>query len=236
MRSDNRASNALRPVTLQRNYLKYAEGSVLISFGDTKVICAATVDPRVPPFLRDSGTGWVTAEYSMLPRSAQQRILRDSVKKGRAMEIRRLIGRSLRCVVDLDALGERQIIIDCDVIQADGDTRCAAITGGYVALHDALASLVADGRLDASPLAGQCAAVSVGIVRGEKLVDLCYDEDYAADVDMNLVMRDDGGIIEVQGTAEGEAFSRDALMELLDLGESGIRELFAIQNEVLDRG
>jgi len=223
----------LRRVTIERDYLKHAEGSALIAFGDTKVICAATVTSQVPRFLRDSGKGWVTAEYAMLPRSAQERVARDAVRRGRALEISRLIGRSLRAVVDLGALGERQIIVDCDVIQADGGTRTASITGGYVALHDALAKLVAERVLERSPLKGQCAAVSMGVVDGEVLLDLCYEEDFRADVDMNLVMRDDGGIIEIQGAAEGEAFPKEVLEQMLEVGRKGIQELFAIQAEAL---
>jgi ribonuclease PH len=234
MRPDQRLPDALRPVVIERNYTCFAEGSVLVSFGNTRVLCTASLDDRVPPFLRDTGTGWVTAEYGMLPRSAHGRIPRDSVKKGRALEISRLIGRSLRCVVDFASLGERQIILDCDVLQADGGTRTAAISGAYVALHDACAKLVNDGVLEVSPLIGQCAAVSVGIVDGEARLDLCYDEDSVAEVDLNLVMREDGRIIEVQGSAEGEAFSRDMMNALFDLGEKGIRELIAIQKRALD--
>ena len=234
MRPDNRLPNALRPVAIERKYTCFAEGSVLVSFGNTRVLCTASLDEKVPPFLRDTGTGWVTAEYGMLPRSAHGRIPRDAVKKGRALEISRLIGRSLRCVVDLAAMGSRQIILDCDVLQADGGTRTAAITGAYVALHDACAKLVTEGILQESPLTGQCAAASVGIVDGEPRLDLCYDEDSVAEVDMNLVMRDDGRYIEVQGSAEGEAFSREMMNELFDLGEKGIRELFAAQKQALD--
>ena len=233
MRPGDRPNQALRRVTIERDYLKHAEGSALIAFGDTKVICAATVTSQVPRFLRDSGKGWVTAEYAMLPRSAQERVARDAVRRGRALEISRLIGRSLRAVVDLGALGERQIIVDCDVIQADGGTRTASITGGYVALHDALAKLVAERVLERSPLKGQCAAVSMGVVDGEVLLDLCYEEDFRADVDMNLVMRDDGGIIEIQGAAEGEAFPKEVLEQMLEVGRKGIQELFAIQAEAL---
>ena len=233
MRPGDRPNHALRRVTIERDYLKHAEGSALIAFGDTKVICAATVTSQVPRFLRDSGKGWVTAEYAMLPRSAQERVARDAVRGGRALEISRLIGRSLRAVADLRALGERQIIVDCDVIQADGGTRTASITGGYVALHDALAKLVAEGVLERSPLKGPCAAVSMGVVDGDVLLDLCYEEDSRADVDMNLVMRDDGGIIEIQGAAEGEAFPKEVLEQMLEVGRKGIQELFAIQAEAL---
>lgn len=233
MRPGDRPNHALRPVTIERDYLKHAEGSALIAFGDTKVICAATVTSQVPRFLRDSGKGWVTAEYAMLPRSARERVAREAVRRGRALEISRLIGRSLRAVADLRALGERQIIVDCDVVQADGGTRTASITGGYVALHDALAKLVDEGRLERSPLKGQCAAVSIGVVDGEVLLDLCYEEDFRADVDMNLVMRDDGGIIEIQGSAEGEAFPKEVLEQMIEVGRKGIQELFAIQAEAL---
>lgn len=235
MRPDNRANDALRQVTIERNCSKFAEGSVLITFGDTKVLCTATAEGRVPPFLKDTGSGWVTAEYGMLPRSAQERIPRESVRKGRSLEISRLIGRSLRCVVDLDALGERRVTLDCDVIQADGGTRTTAITGAYVALHDALQLFVDEGKLEHLPLLGQCAAVSVGVVQGESRLDLCYEEDFEADVDMNIVMRSDGNLIEIQGCAEGEAFPRSVMDELIDLGEKGIQELFAIQNEALGR-
>lgn len=233
MRIDKRNLDQLRPVSIARNYTKYAEGSVLISFGDTKVICTATVQHQVPPFLKGGGTGWVTAEYGMLPRSAPERILRDAVKKGRALEISRLIGRSLRCVVDMAALGERQILIDCDVIQADGGTRTASITGAYVALNDALSSLVLDGTLSSLPLTGQCAAVSVGIVDGHVMLDLAYSEDSQADVDLNLVMDREGRLIEIQGSAERKPFSKKEMDQMLTLAESGIQKLMAIQDEAL---
>ncbi|MBX7259546.1 MAG: ribonuclease PH [Candidatus Hydrogenedentes bacterium] len=235
MRVDNRRNNELRSVTIERGYTKHAAGSVLVSFGDTRVLCTAMLEERVPPFLRDTGKGWVTAEYAMLPASSSERISRDSNKKGRALEISRLIGRSLRCVTDLQALGERQIIIDCDVLQADGGTRTAAITGAYVALDDALESLVQDRKLAVKPSLMQCAAVSVGLVGGEPLLDLCYTEDSSAEVDMNLVMQGDGRFIEIQGCAEGQAFSRETFDAFLTLGEQGIRELFAIQNRALGR-
>jgi len=233
MRPDNRVNDALRPVTIERGCAKHAEGSALIAFGDTRVLCTATLEARVPPFLRGTGRGWVTAEYAMLPRSTGERIKRDAVKKGRALEISRLIGRSLRSVVDFEALGECQLILDCDVLQADGGTRTASITGAYLALHDALAGLVREGRLDALPLLGYCAAVSVGVVDGEIRLDLCYEEDAAADVDMNLVMRDTGDFVEVQACAEGEPFSRASMDTMLDLAQKGIRELFAFQKEAL---
>jgi len=206
---------------------------VLITFGDTKVLCTATVEERIPPFLRDTGKGWVTAEYGMLPGSSHERISRDSVKKGRAMEISRLIGRSLRCVVDLARLGERQILIDCDVLQADGGTRTASITGAYVALHDAVSALVSRGTITATPILHQCAAVSVGVVGGVAMLDLCYAEDSSADVDMNLVLCDDGRFVEVQGSAEGAAFSRDLMDQMLSLGEKGAGELFQLQRLAL---
>jgi ribonuclease PH len=234
MRLDGRANDALRPVTIERRYTKFAEGSVLIAFGDTKVLCTATVEERIPPFLRDTGRGWVTAEYGMLPGSSQERIPRDAVKKGRAMEISRLIGRSLRSVVNLAALGERQILIDCDVMQADGGTRTASVTGAYVALHDAVHALMQRSVIKQSPLIGFCAAVSAGVVGGKAMLDLCYEEDSRADVDMNLVLRDDGTFIEVQGSAEGASFSRALLDELLALGEKGAAELFHLQRTALN--
>ncbi len=233
MRADSRANDALRPVSILRHYTKFAEGSVLVSFGDTRVLCTASVGNSVPPFLRDSGRGWVTAEYNMLPRSAPERVLRDSVKKGRALEISRLIGRCLRSITDLQALGERQIIIDCDVLQADGGTRTAAVTGAYVALHDALETLVARRTVSTSPLAGQCAAVSVGIVDGAVLLDLCYEEDSRADVDLNLAMHGDGRIIEVQACAERKPYSRTMLECMLDLAARGVERLLAIQTEAI---
>ncbi len=233
MRPDDRTPDALRPVTIERHYTKHAEGSVLIAFGETKVLCTATVEDNVPPFLRNAGTGWVTAEYAMLPRSSTTRISRDAVKKGRALEISRLIGRSLRAVIDLDALGERQVVIDCDVLQADGGTRTAAITGGYVALHDAISVLCERGDLATSPLLGLCAAVSIGLIEGEPRLDLCYLEDVAADVDLNIAMRSDGSLIEVQGCAEGEPFPPEVLTTLVDLGRSGCETLFAAQREAL---
>lgn len=235
-RESGRALDELRNVTLERDYIKNTDGSVLIRCGDTHVICTATIDDRVPPFLAGSGKGWVTAEYAMLPASASGgRIKRDSNTKGRALEISRLIGRSLRSVVDMTLLGERQILIDCDVIQADGGTRTASITGAYVALSMAVESIVAKESLNASPMVGQCAAVSVGMLKGQGHLDLCYVEDSAADVDLNLVMTSDGSIIEVQGTAEGKAFNRNELNTMLDLGEKGIRELFELQKQALGR-
>ncbi len=234
MRPDQRAMDVLRPVAIERNFTKHAEGSVFVAFGDTQVLCTATVEDRVPPFLKDKGTGWITAEYAMLPRSTHSRIPRDASKKGRAQEISRLIGRSLRCVADLELLGSRQITIDCDVLQADGGTRTAAITGAYVALYDALLWMCERDMINQPPLLGHCAAVSVGVIEGEPRLDLCYQEDVCADVDMNVVMRGDGRLIEVQGCAEGEAFSREMLNRLLDLAEVGCKALFRIQQEALE--
>jgi ribonuclease PH len=235
LRLGGRENDQLRPVSVERSYTRFAEGAVLVSFGNTKVLCTASVEDKVPPFLAGKGTGWLTAEYAMLPRSTHQRIQRESNKKGRALEISRLIGRALRSVIDLDVFGERQIVMDCDVIQADGGTRTAAITGSYVALADAVELLMKTGKLEKSPLIGQCAAVSVGIVEGDTMLDLCYEEDSAADADMNVVMRDDGNFIEIQGTAEGDVFSREMHDRLLDLAEKAIRDLFQIQRKALGR-
>ncbi len=233
MRPDDRENNALRPVTFQREYTRYAEGSVLVAYGETKVLCTASVEDHVPAFLRDTGSGWITAEYAMLPRATHTRTSRDSLHRGRTKEISRIIGRSMRNVADLSFLGPRQITIDCDVLQADGGTRTAAITGAYVAMHDAIQSLLGSGAITQSPLLGQCAAVSVGIIDGEARLDLCYEEDAIAEVDMNVVCRDDGHLIEVQATAEGEAFPREKLTELLDLACGGCERLFALQREAL---
>ena len=236
IRTQGRAADALRPVTLTRRYTKHAEGSVLVEFGDTKVLCTASVEEKVPPFLRGSGTGWVTAEYGMLPRSTHTRSDREAARGkqgGRTQEIQRLIGRSLRCVFDLAALGERTISLDCDVIQADGGTRTAAITGAFVAAHDAVGWLMAQGQLAASPIRDFVAAVSVGIVEGTPLLDLEYVEDAACGTDMNVVMTGSGGFIEVQGTAEGIPFSHDEMAKLLQLADKGIRELVAAQRRAL---
>jgi ribonuclease PH len=234
MRVDGRKADELRKIKITRNYLKTAEGSALIEMGNTKVICTATVENSVPPFLRGKGTGWVTAEYAMLPRSSGQRIQRERGKVGgRTHEIQRLIGRSLRSVVNLDALGERSVLIDCDVIQADGGTRTASITGAYVALVDALRSMKKQGMIASLPLTDHLAAVSVGIVGGKPLLDLCYAEDSTAEVDMNLVMTGKGKIVEVQGTAEGEPFSKSELGKLLSIGEKGIKALIRKQKESL---
>lgn len=234
MRGDGRKADELRRIKITRNYLKNVEGSALIEMGETKVICAATVQESVPPFLKGKGTGWVTAEYAMLPRSSPQRISRERSKVGgRTHEIQRLIGRSLRSVVDMRALGERTVLIDCDVVQADGGTRTAAITGAYVALVDALRFIAHKGRIDAIPVTDYLAAVSVGIVGGTPMLDLCYTEDSAAEVDMNLVMTGSGKIVEVQGTAEGAPFSKTELSRLLALGEKGIKALIKKQKELL---
>lgn len=234
-RCDRRRNDQLRPIEIVRHFTKFAEGSVLVAFGETKVLCTATVESNLPPFLRDKGLGWVTAEYSMLPRSTAQRTVRENSKKGRAQEISRLIGRVLRNVVDRAAMGERQIVIDCDVLQADGGTRTAAITGGYVALHDALQTLVDAKTLPSLPLIDSCSAVSVGIVDEKVLVDLCYEEDVRADVDMNVVMRGDGKLIEVQGCAEGQAFSRAAMNRMIDAAAQACRQLACLQQEAINR-
>jgi len=235
-RSNGRAADALREVKITRNYLKHAEGSVLIEFGDTKVICNATIEGRVPSFLKGKGTGWVTAEYSMLPRATHTRNQRESSKgklSGRTHEIQRLIGRSLRAVVDMEQLGERSILIDCDVIQADGGTRTASITGAYVALADALQTLVASGELAASPLREAVAAVSVGIVNGVPFLDLDYPEDSGAEVDMNFVMTSSMRFVEVQGTAEAEPFTIDQMDAMRGHAMLGLSRLFEIQREAL---
>ena len=232
MRPSQRQPGQLRPVRIHRQFTRHAEGSVLIEMGDTRVLCTASVEENVPPFLRGKGQGWVTAEYGMLPRSTHTRTAREAAKgkqTGRTQEIQRLIGRSLRAVVDLKALGERQVTLDCDVLQADGGTRCAAITGAWIALADACDKLVAAGKLAASPLRDHVAAVSVGIVDGVPVLDLDYTEDSACDTDMNVVMTGAGGIVEVQGTAEGAPFSRAEMDALIDLGAAGIGELVAAQ-------
>jgi ribonuclease PH len=238
-RSGGRAPDELRPVRITRNYTRHAEGSVLIEFGDTRVLATASVDDGVPSFLRGRGEGWVTAEYGMLPRSTHSRTAREAARGkqgGRTLEIQRLIGRSLRAVVDLRALGERTVTLDCDVLQADGGTRTASITGAYVALSDAVSMLIARRVLATSPLHGQVAAVSVGIVRGIPMVDLDYSEDSTAETDMNVVMRNGGGFVEVQGTAEGHAFRRHELDALLDLAVGACGHLFAAQLAALEAG
>ncbi len=226
----------LRALKITRHFTCHAEGSVLVEFGNTKVLCTASVEESVPPFMRGKGSGWVTAEYGMLPRSTHTRSAREAAKgkqSGRTQEIQRLIGRSLRAVTDLAALGERQITLDCDVLQADGGTRCASITGACVALHDALATLVASGKLAANPLRELVAAVSVGIVAGQPRLDLDYPEDSACDTDMNVVMTASGGLIEVQGTAEGVPFSRAELDALLALATQGINDIIQTQRAAL---
>ncbi|MDD2721278.1 MAG: ribonuclease PH [Gallionella sp.] len=236
MRPSSRTPNQLRNIRITRQYTKHAEGSVLIECGDTKVICTASVEERVPPHKKGSGEGWVTAEYGMLPRSTGSRMQREAAKgkqAGRTQEIQRLIGRSLRAVVDLAKLGERTITLDCDVIQADGGTRTASITGAYVALHDAVSSLMAKGLIAASPLRDSVAAISVGIYQGTPVLDLDYLEDSACDTDMNVVMLGNGHFVEVQGTAEGHAFTRAEMDELLELAASGIAELTALQQAAL---
>ena len=231
-----RAADALRPVVITRRFTRHAEGSVLVCFGHTQVLCTASVEEKVPPHKRGSGEGWVTAEYGMLPRSTHTRGDREAARgkqSGRTQEIQRLIGRSLRCVFDLKALGERTIQLDCDVLQADGGTRTAAITGAWVAAQDAVSWLIARGSLAASPIRDSLAAVSVGIVEGTPLLDLEYVEDSACDTDMNVVMTGSGGFVEVQGTAEGVAFSRAEMDILLGLADKGIRELIAAQQAAL---
>ncbi len=232
-RIDKRSADALRPVTITRQFTRHAPGSVLVCFGDTKVLCTACFEEKPPHWLRGQGRGWITAEYAMLPGAAQTRLSRESAKRGRAQEISRLIGRSLRAVTNLDAMGECMVVVDCDVLQADGGTRGAAITGGWVALHDAFHLSVESGYLEESPLESPCAAVSVGLLDGEPILDLNYAEDSVADVDINIVMDGAGHIVEVQGAAERAPFSRDMLHRMLDLGEKGIRELMAIQEQAL---
>ena len=232
-RIDRRDPDQLRPVTIETGVQEFAEGSVMISTGKTRVLCAVSVENRVPPFLRGQGKGWITAEYAMLPRSTNTRTNRESQTRGRTHEIQRLIGRSLRAVVDMERLGERTLTIDCDVIQADGGTRTAAITGAYVALHQALSGLQKEGSLDELPLRAAVAATSVGIVDGVALLDLCYEEDFRAETDANIVMTDAGEFVEVQGTAEERPFTRGQLDELLGLAEKGIGELFSFQQSAI---
>ena len=235
-RPSGRAATELRPIRITRGFTRHAEGSVLIEFGDTRVLCTASVEESVPPFLRGKGQGWLTAEYGMLPRSTHTRSPREAAKgkqSGRTQEIQRLIGRSLRAVVDMHALGERQITIDCDVLQADGGTRTAAITGACVAVHDALEGLVRAGKLPANPMRDFVAAVSVGIYQGQPVLDLDYPEDSDCETDMNVVMTGSGGFVEVQGTAEGSPFSRAELDALLDLAGAGIARLVAEQKRAL---
>ena len=234
MRSDGRAADQLRLVRFTRRYTAHAEGSVLAEFGGTRVLCTASVENGVPAFLRNSGKGWLTAEYGMLPRATHTRSAREAARgkqSGRTQEIQRLIGRSLRACIDLGAIGERTITIDCDVLQADGGTRTAAITGGFVALADAVDTLIERRKLAADPLHGQIAAVSVGIVKGVPMIDLDYAEDVEAETDMNVVMNSGGGFIEVQGTAEGHAFRREELDQMLNLAATGTAQLFGLQLE-----
>ena len=238
-RIDGRETGQLRPVEIRRDYLRHAEGSALIAMGGTTVLCSASVDESVPPFLKGSGRGWVTAEYGMLPRSTNTRVSRDGRRggvSGRTQEIQRLIGRSLRAVFDLDVLGERSILIDCDVIEADGGTRTASITGSYVALCDAVAWLSRQGLIDRDPIRDAVAAISVGIIGGVPMLDLCYNEDSTADVDMNLVMTGGGDLVEIQGTAEHNPFSPEQLSAMLDLGRQGVTQLVDLQNQALGRG
>jgi ribonuclease PH len=236
IRRDGREPDDLRPITFTRDFTEFAAGSVLVEFGRTRVLCTASVEERVPPWLRGKGRGWVTAEYSMLPGSTPERANREAAKgkqSGRTQEIQRLIGRALRSVTDLEAMADVQIVVDCDVLQADGGTRTASICGGYVALHDACSRYVAAKKMAAHPLTDQCGAISVGIIDALPCLDLDYSEDSRAEVDMNVVMTGEGRFVEVQGTAEGVAFSRGELDELLGLAESGIGRIFALQRELL---
>ena len=237
LRADNtRQPNQLRTVEMIRHYTKHAEGSVLVRFGDTHVLCTASVEEKVPGFLKGKNQGWVTAEYGMLPRSTGSRMDREAARgkqSGRTQEIQRLIGRSLRAIIDLEKLGERSVHIDCDVIQADGGTRTASITGAYVALQDAISTLLASGKITENPLKQAVAAISVGVYKGTPVLDLDYLEDSDCDTDMNVVMTADGGFVEIQGTAEGEPFDRNAMNEMLDLAALGIRELLAKQKVAL---
>ena len=236
MRPSQRQPDQLRTVKITRNFTRHAEGSVLIEMGDTRVLCTASVEESLPPFLRGKGQGWVTAEYCMLPRSTHTRSAREAAKgkqTGRTQEIQRLIGRSLRAVTDLKALGERQITLDCDVLQADGGTRCASITGAWIALYEACDKLVQAGKLPANPVKDHVAAISVGIFEGSPVLDLDYPEDSNCDTDMNVIMTGQGGIVEVQGTAEGEPFTREQMNVLMDLATMGIRQLVAAQESAL---
>ena len=230
-RPDGRSDNELRPLTFHRDFVDTAMGSVLVSFGRTRVLCTASVSDGVPRWMKDTGKGWVTAEYSMLPGSSPERIRRRT--SGRTQEIQRLIGRSLRAVVDMSVLGEREIVVDCDVLQADGGTRTASITGGYIALHDAITRLMIAGELEANPITTECAAISVGVCDGVAVLDLPYVEDSTAEVDMNVVMDGAGNFIEVQGTAEGAVFGREGLNQMLDLAASGIQTITAAQRGVV---
>lgn len=237
MRPDGRKNNEIRDVKVHRNFIGAAEGSVLISMGNTRVICTASIEDRVPLFLKDQKKGWITAEYSMLPRATQARVVRESSTgriSGRTHEIQRLIGRALRSVVDLSVIGERTIWMDCDVIEADGGTRTAAITGAFICLSDALKYALRNGLIDKTPLKDYLAAISVGVVNGEPRIDLCYSEDSMAEVDMNVVMTGDGKIVEIQGTAEGTPFSKTALDSLMKLAEEGINSLIHMQKKLIE--
>ena len=238
MKRKNRGNDELREIRFTRAYTRYAEGSVLVECGRTRVLCNASVEDRVPSFLKNSGRGWITAEYSMLPRSTHTRVQREAVRgrqQGRGMEIQRLIGRALRSVVDLEALGERSIVLDCDVLQADGGTRVTAINGAFIALQDAVSHLLNDNRLKQSPLHGMVAAISVGICNGETMLDLDYSEDSNAEADLNVVTNEVGGFVEIQGTAEGHAFQRNELEAMLDLALAGTREIVRLQRDALER-
>ena len=237
-RPSQRANNQLRHVEIIRHFTKHAEGSVLVKFGDTHVLCTASVEEKVPGFLKGKGQGWVTAEYGMLPRSTNSRMDREAARgkqSGRTQEIQRLIGRSLRAIINLENLGERSIQIDCDVIQADGGTRTAAITGAYVALHDAISTLLKNGKITQNPLKQAVAAISVGVYKGAPVLDLDYIEDSDCDTDMNVVMTADGGFVEIQGTAEGEPFSRESMNGMLDLAAIGIADLLKKQQAALSQ-
>ena len=236
MRPSQRENNQLRSISFTRHFTRHAEGSVLTEFGDTKVICTASIEDRVPPFLKGKGSGWVTAEYGMLPRATNTRSRREVTagkQSGRSMEIQRLIGRSLRAIIDLEALGEKTVTIDCDVIQADGGTRTASISGAYVALSDAITSLLNTKSIKKSPLHGQVAAISVGIFNGQPVLDLDYAEDSNAETDMNVVMNEAGGYIEIQGTAEGHAFRENELQDMLALARKGVSEIVELQRQAL---
>ena len=239
VREDNRSLDQLREARIVTGFTMHAEGSVLIEMGNTKVICTASVSEKLPPFLRNKGRGWVTAEYSMLPRATEDRNIREAAKgklSGRTMEIQRLIGRSLRACIDLEKLGERSITIDCDVIQADGGTRTASITGGYIALAIAVNKLIAGGKLPENPIISNVAAISVGIVEDKPMLDLKYTEDAAAQVDMNVIMNADGEYVEIQGTGEEATYKRSELNLMLDLAEKGIKELVEMQNKAIEEG
>lgn len=236
MRPSNRQTNQMRPISIECNVNPYAEGSALIKLGNTHVLCTASVEERLPPFLRGKNQGWVTAEYAMLPRATHERSTREANRgkqTGRTIEIQRLIGRSLRAAIDLKALGERAITIDCDVLQADGGTRTAAINGGFVALAQAIRHLIQNGKLTANPLTTQIAAISVGIYQNTPILDLDYSEDSHAETDMNIIMNDQQHLIEIQGTAEGQAFSRLQMNQMIDLGESGIAQILTVQKQAL---